>query len=107
MQKTYTTDFLTKTRIKNNGTVPQYYVENNHPAIIPKDLYILVQEELVRRRVVHTSSNGKNAATHVTTTLHRLSFAVSAMGFSAEFIGIIVAASPSSGDALASLKAQE
>lgn len=59
LQKTYTTDFLTKTRIKNNGTVPQYYVENNHPAIIPKDLYMLVQEELVRRRVVHTSSNGK------------------------------------------------
>ena len=25
LQKTYTTDFLTKKRIKNNGTVPQYY----------------------------------------------------------------------------------
>ncbi|MFV0441146.1 MAG: zinc ribbon domain-containing protein, partial [Lachnospirales bacterium] len=30
-----------------------------HPAIIPKDLYMLVQEELVRRRVVHTSPSGK------------------------------------------------
>lgn len=59
LQKTYTTDFLTKTRIKNNGTVPQYYVEDNHPAIIPRDIYMIVQEELVRRRVVHTSSNGK------------------------------------------------
>lgn len=59
LQKTYTTDFLTKKRIKNNGTVPQYYVENDHPAIIPKDLYMLVQEELIRRRVVHTSKSGK------------------------------------------------
>lgn len=27
LQKAYTTDFLTKKRIKNNGTVPQYYIE--------------------------------------------------------------------------------
>lgn len=59
LQKTYTTDFLTKKRIKNNGTVPQYYVEGDHEAIIPKDIFLLVQEELVRRRVVHTSDNGK------------------------------------------------
>ena len=58
LQKTYTTDFLTKTRIKNNGTVPQYYVEGNHEAIIPREIFMLVQEELVRRRVVHTSKNG-------------------------------------------------
>ena len=59
LQKTYTTDFLTKKRIKNNGTVPQYYVEGNHEAIIPKDIFLLVQEELARRRLVHTTENGK------------------------------------------------
>lgn len=59
LQKTYTTDFLNKTRVKNNGIVPQYYVENNHEAIIPKDIFLRVQEELVRRRVVKTSANGK------------------------------------------------
>lgn len=48
LQKTYTTDFLTKKRIKNNGTVPQYYVEGDHEAIIPKDIFLLVQEELAR-----------------------------------------------------------
>ncbi|MCB6554832.1 recombinase family protein, partial [Desulfovibrio desulfuricans] len=52
LQKTYTTDFLSKTRIKNNGTVPQYYVEGNHDAIIPKEIFMQVQEELVRRRVI-------------------------------------------------------
>lgn len=30
LQKTYTIDFLTKKRVKNNGIVPQYYVENSH-----------------------------------------------------------------------------
>lgn len=59
LQKTYTTDFLTKKRIKNNGTVPQYYVEDDHEAIIPKELFMQVQEELVRRRVVHKSPSGK------------------------------------------------
>lgn len=59
LQKTYTTDFLTKKRIKNNGTVPQYYVEGDHEAIIPKDLFMQVQAELVRRRVVHVSPAGK------------------------------------------------
>ena len=50
---------LHKTRVKNNGLVPQYYVEGNHEAIIPKEIYLQVQEELVRRRVVKTSANGK------------------------------------------------
>lgn len=59
LQKTYTTDFLTKKRIKNNGIVPQYYVEDDHEAIIPKELFMQVQAELVRRRVVHTSPSGK------------------------------------------------
>ena len=39
LQKTYTTDFLNKTRVKNNGIVPQYYVEGNHEAIIPREIY--------------------------------------------------------------------
>ena len=59
LQKTYTTDFLMKKRIKNNGTVPQYYVEDDHEAIIPKELFMQVQAELVRRRVIHTSPSGK------------------------------------------------
>lgn len=49
LQKTYTVDFLTKKRVANNGIVPQYYVENNHEAIIPREIYMKVQEEMVRR----------------------------------------------------------
>lgn len=49
MQKTYTIDFLTKKRVKNKGYVPQYYVEDNHEAIIPKELFHLTQVEKSRR----------------------------------------------------------
>ena len=35
LQKTYTADFLTKKRLKNNGEVRQYYIKNDHDAIIP------------------------------------------------------------------------
>ncbi len=59
LQKTYTVNFLTKERVKNDGKVPQYYVENSHEAIIPREIYMQVQEELVRRRIVHTSPNGR------------------------------------------------
>src|SRR5699024_1160183 len=44
LQKTYTIDFLSKKRVKNNGIMPQYYVENDHPAIIPKPVFMQVQQ---------------------------------------------------------------
>ena len=50
LQKTYTVDFLTKKRVENNGEVPQYYVEESHPAIIDKDMWEAVQLEIERRR---------------------------------------------------------
>ena len=54
LQKKFTTDFLTKKQKVNEGEVPQYYVENSHPAIIDPRLWELTQTELKRR-----SSNGK------------------------------------------------
>jgi len=50
LQKTYTVDFLTKKRVENNGEVPQYYVEESHPAIIDKDIWEAVQLEIERRK---------------------------------------------------------
>ena len=52
-------DFLEKKRVPNNGLVPQYYVENSHEAIIPRDLYMQVQEEMVRRANLHSGQNRK------------------------------------------------
>lgn len=59
LQKTYTIDFLNKKRVKNNGIVPQYYVENSHEAIIPRNLYMQVQEEMIRRANLHSGANQK------------------------------------------------
>lgn len=59
LQKTYTVDVLTKKRVKNNGIVPQYYVENNHAPIIPRDLYMQVQEEMLRRTNIHSGAKRK------------------------------------------------
>lgn len=50
LQKTYTADFLTKTIRKNKGELPQYYIENSHPAIIDPETFALVQKEIERRR---------------------------------------------------------
>lgn len=49
LQKTYTVDFMTKKKVINNGIVPQYYVEDDHEPIIPKELFFRVQEEIMRR----------------------------------------------------------
>ena len=59
LQKTYTVDVLTKKRVQNNGIVPQYYVENDHEPIIPRDLYMQVQEEMLRRANLHSGEKRK------------------------------------------------
>ena len=58
LQKTYTVDFLTKKRVKNDGQVPQYYVENNHPAIISRAVFYQVQKLLDMRREGFTTEGG-------------------------------------------------
>lgn len=50
LQKTYTVNYLEHTKAVNNGQIPQYYVENNHPAIIDKETWEEVQIEIVRRK---------------------------------------------------------
>lgn len=60
LQKTYTVDFLSKKRVKNNGIMPQYYVENDHPAIIPKPVFMQVQQLIKQRQNGITTKNGKH-----------------------------------------------
>ena len=50
LQKRFTVDFLTKTTKANEGEVPQYYVQNSHPAIIEPDEFDAVQAEMERRK---------------------------------------------------------
>ena len=50
LQKYYTVDFLTKKVRPNKGELPRYYVEDNHPPIVPKEVFLLVQGEIERRK---------------------------------------------------------
>ena len=58
LQKTFTVDFLTKQHKKNEGELPQYYVKDNHPAIIEPLLFDYVQAELNRRSVFGMTYRG-------------------------------------------------
>ena len=46
-QKTYTEDYLTHKSVANKDILPQWYWENNHPAIIKRKQWEQVQELLV------------------------------------------------------------
>ena len=64
LQKTYTTSLFEGKIKKNNGELPQYYIKNNHPAIISRKMFHQVQEELARR-------NSKKPATQKKTKTNR------------------------------------
>lgn len=49
LQKTFTVDCITKKVQKNNGERPMYLVSNHHEAIIDRDMFNRVQQELARR----------------------------------------------------------
>lgn len=58
LQKTITLDFMNKKRIKNDGSKTQYYVTDDHEAIIPREVFNEVQEEIARRRNISTKHTG-------------------------------------------------
>ena len=61
LQKTFCEDFLTKKMKTNQGEVPQYYVENNHEAIIDAETFEMVQRELARR----TKGKNRHSGVHL------------------------------------------
>ena len=89
LQKTFTVDFLSKKRIKNNGTMPQYYVEGDHDAII---------KSLSAESRCRLFQAVKKEPTQLITVLHKSFFAVSVANCTAECIGTIVAVNQSYGD---------
>lgn len=49
LQKRFAVDYLTKKQKKNEGEIPQYYVEGNHEAIVPPEKFDMVQREMAKR----------------------------------------------------------
>lgn len=52
LQKTITVDPIDKVRKPNEGEAPMWLVENSHPAIISREMFNKVQEEISRRKTV-------------------------------------------------------
>lgn len=57
LQKEFVADPISKQKKKNRGELPQYYVEDTHPAIIDKATFDFVQEEMARRREMGPLAN--------------------------------------------------
>ena len=52
LQKYYVADVLSHKLVKNQGQLPQYFVEDAHEPIIPKEVFYQVQGELQRRSML-------------------------------------------------------
>ncbi len=57
LQKSFTVDCITHKQVKNNGEKAKYLVTDAHKAIIDRDTYNLVQQELARRASMRKKSN--------------------------------------------------
>lgn len=60
LQKTFTTDFLTKRTKPNEGEVPQFYVTDSHDGIIDPEDFDMVQAEYSRRKALGRSYTCKS-----------------------------------------------
>lgn len=56
-QKTYCVDCLTKKKKVNNGQKTKYLVVNDHPAIIPRDIFKAAMAEFARRNALRSKSD--------------------------------------------------
>lgn len=50
LQKSFSTDCISKKRKKNRGEMPKYLITDNHPAIISREKFRQVQMEMARDR---------------------------------------------------------
>lgn len=72
-QKEYVVDPITQKSKRNRGELPQYFVENTHQAIIPKEMFDQVQDELQRRKEAGVFGNPSIKTTELTSRI-RCSF---------------------------------
>ena len=61
LQKSYRENYITKKMLPNNGELPQYFVEDDHPAVVSREMFTAVQKELKRRADEKTPSYGSTS----------------------------------------------
>lgn len=59
LQKTFVEDHITKNLRKNKGELPQYFIQDDHEAIIPREMFNAVQEEQARRKAKYAHPRGE------------------------------------------------
>lgn len=56
LQKTFSTDVISKKVVKNTGQLPKYLIQNHHEGIVTRELFQAVQAELARRSALRSDS---------------------------------------------------
>lgn len=76
MQKTFRKDCISKKTVVNTGQLPKYWTQNHHEAIVSREMFDAVQEEIARRKAMASSTNkstptglGKYSSKHAMTGL--------------------------------------
>ena len=62
LQKVYRENHLTKRKCHNTGELPQYFVEDDHPAVVTRQIFMAVQDELKRRAKEKTQPVGSKSS---------------------------------------------
>jgi len=57
LQKEYVSDPINGKRMKNRGELPQFFVANTHEAIIDRETFDFVQQEMARRKALGPRAN--------------------------------------------------
>jgi site-specific DNA recombinase len=58
LQKTFTEDFMTGKKRRNDGQRNKYYVKDSHPAIVSAEVFDKVQEEMAKRSRLVSNEDG-------------------------------------------------
>lgn len=74
MQKTFRDHHLTKRKVKNQGELPKYLVEDAHEPIITKEIFLEAQQEKERRREKNAKNieKAKSRTDHISSSSPRL-----------------------------------
>lgn len=60
LQKTYRDNHINKRKKRNQGEVDSFYIENNHPPIVTKEVWERVQQEMNKRAEARGNFAGSN-----------------------------------------------
>ncbi len=69
LQKVYMANPGARSALKNNGELPQYWIENAHEAIVPMSVFDAAQKEITRRKALGMYAGWSNRCTCFTSKI--------------------------------------